>query len=582
MGYNNRQLYELSQKIISGDRNVFFGSAYNISYTDVYDYSSDKKSLKKWEIELGIHHQELGLPWDKPVPEELWPKVAEYCDNDVLATEAVFEATKSDFVAREILADITGSTVNDSTNSLTKKFIFGDDRHPQSKFNYRFMGDETAIAKRLDHMPGFEGEFWDLDPEYTAFDKYGRPIFPGYEHHLGKSMYRGEDPKQGGYVYSEPGMYFNAGLFDISSMHPSSIRAENLFGDEYTKRFGEIVDMRLAIKHKDFDTAKTLLNGALTKYLDDPGKAKGLAQALKIVINAVYGQTKAGYECVFKDDRNVDNIVAKRGALFMINLKHEVQKRGYTVAHIKTDSIKIPNADQKIKDFVMAYGKLYGYNFEHEATYDRMCLVDKANYICKYDGHWSATGDRFKIPYVFKTLFTHEPIKFKDMCETKSVAKGELYLDMNEALPDVSDLEKELDKAVQKYKKGLLSDISYDEIKARLEPEIEEGHSYQFVGRVGSFCPIKPGLGGGVLYRKQDGKYYAAAGTKGYRWLESETVRDLENARDMIDESYYISLVDDAVDTISQYGDFEMFVSDDPIAKYMNVPESVEDEIPFA
>ena len=168
------------------------------------------------------------------------------------------------------------------------------------------------------------------------------------------------------------------------------------------------------------------------------------------------------------------------------------------------------------------------------------------------------------------------------MCETKSVAKGELYLDMNEALPDVSDLEKELEKAVQKYKKGLLSDISYDEIKARLEPEIEEGHSYQFVGRVGSFCPIKPGLGGGVLYRKQDGKYYAASGTKGYRWLESETVRDLENARDMIDESYYISLVDDAVDTISQYGDFEMFVSDDPIAKYMNVPESVEDEIPFA
>ena len=333
-----------------------------------------------------------------------------------------------------------------------------------------------------------------------------------------------------------------------------------MFGDEYTKRFGEIVDMRLAIKHKDFDTAKTLLNGALTKYLDDPGKTKGLAQ----------------------DDRNVDNIVAKRGALFMINLKHEVQKRGYTVAHIKTDSIKIPNADQKIKDFVMAYGKLYGYNFEHEATYDRMCLVDKANYICKYDDHWSATGDRFKTPYVFKTLFTHEPIKFKDMCETKSVAKGELYLDMNESLPDVSDLEKELEKAVQKYKKGLLSDISYDEIKARLEPEIEEGHSYQFVGRVGSFCPIKPGLGGGVLYRKQDGKYYAASGTKGYRWLESETVRDLENARDMIDESYYISLVDDAVDTISQYGDFEMFVSDDPIAKYMNVPESVEDEIPFA
>jgi hypothetical protein len=83
------------------------------------------------------------------------------------------------------------------------------------------------------------------------------------------------------------------------------------------------------------------------------------------------------------------------------------------------------------------------------------------------------------------------------------------------------------------------------------------------------------------LYRKQDGKYYAAAGTKGYRWLESELVRDLSNASELIDESYYISLVDDAIDTISQYGDFEMFVSDDPLAPYMNIPQDSDDEIPF-
>lgn len=583
MGYDNEQIYNLSQKIISGDRSVFFGEAYNISYTDVWDYCSNKQSLKKWEIQLGIHHQELGLPWDRPVPEELWDKVAEYCDNDVLATEAVFNSTQSDFVAREILAEVTGATVNDSTNSLTKRFIFGNDQHPQSKFNYRFMGDESAIAKRVTHLDPFEEEFFDVDPHYTAFDKNGRPIFPGYEHHLGKSYYRGEDPKQGGYVYSEPGMYFNVALLDIASMHPSSIRAEDLFGPEYTKRFNEIVDARLAIKHKDYEKAKTLLDGKLAKYLGDPNKTKNLAQALKIVINAVYGQTKAGYKCVFKDERNVDNIVAKRGALFMINLKHEVQKRGYTVAHIKTDSIKIPNADKKIIDFVMAYGKLYGYTFEHEATYERMCLVDKANYICKHDGKWDATGDRFKTPYVFKTLFSHEPLHLDDYCETKSVSKGDLYLDMNEDMPDVSTQEKELDKASSKYRKGELSDISYDEIKARLEPEIAAGHDYRFVGRVGQFCPIKPGYGGGVLYRKQDDKYYAASGTKGYRWLESEVVKTLNrDPTKIIDDSYYISLADEAISIISEYGDFNMFVSDDPLAQYMNVPEGEAEEIPFA
>ena len=53
MGYTNEQLYNLSQKIINGSPNCFFGEAYNVSYTDVYDFASagNKKSLKKLEID---------------------------------------------------------------------------------------------------------------------------------------------------------------------------------------------------------------------------------------------------------------------------------------------------------------------------------------------------------------------------------------------------------------------------------------------------------------------------------------------------------------------------------------------------
>ena len=73
MGYSEAELYKLSMKIIGHkSRDCFFGEAYNLSYTDVYDFCSKKQSLKKWEIELGIHHKELGLPWNKPVPEEMW------------------------------------------------------------------------------------------------------------------------------------------------------------------------------------------------------------------------------------------------------------------------------------------------------------------------------------------------------------------------------------------------------------------------------------------------------------------------------------------------------------------------------
>ncbi|MFA5655144.1 MAG: DUF5906 domain-containing protein [Dysgonamonadaceae bacterium] len=556
MGYTNEQLYNLSQKIINGSRNCFFGEAYNVSYTDVYDFSSKKQSLKKFQIELGIHHQELGLPWDKPVPEEMWTKVAEYCDNDVIATEATFNARKSDFLARQILADVAGMTVNDTTNTLTTRIIFGNNRKPQDQFNYRNMGERTEDANRFT-ITADNVIYTELGNEYTVFDKEGRPIFPGYKFEGGKSTYRGEEVGEGGYVYSEPGMYSNVAVLDVASMHPHSVIAEELFGPVYTSRFKEIVDARMAIKHKDFDKAKKMLGGALVKYLTDENAASDLSTALKIAINSVYGLTAANFENPFRDTRNKDNIVAKRGALFMINLKHEVQERGFTVAHIKTDSIKIPDATPEIIEFVMEYGKQYGYTFEHEDTYDRFCLVNDAVYIARYqNGEWTATGTQFAVPYVFKKLFSKEEIVFEDMCETKSVTSA-LYLDMNEDLPNVSELEAERDRLAKK-------DPSM--CREGLEDEIAQGHNYRFIGKVGQFCPIKEGCGGGLLMREKDGKYYAATGSKGYRWLESEMVLELGKEAD-IDRSYYDKMVDEAIKSISKYGDFEWFVSDEPYVK---------------
>ena len=492
MGYSNKQLYELSQRIINQSKNAFFGEAYNLSYADIYDFASKKQSLKKWEIELGIHHQEFGFPWDKDLPPEKWNEAMDYCCNDVDATIATWFACQEDFIARQVLADISGLTINDTTRMHTTKIIFGDEKKP--------------------------------DLVYTDLSE----MFPGYKFEFGKSSYRGEDPGEGGYVYAEPGMYTNVALLDIASMHPSSIEALNMFG-EYTSRFSDIKNARIFIKHKEFDKAGELLNGAFKPYLKDVTKAKALAQALKIIINSVYGYTTATFDNPFKDPRNVDNIVAKRGALFMINLKHEVQDRGFTVAHIKTDSIKIPDATPEIIQFVKDYGKEYGYTFEHEATYEKMCLVNDAVYIAKHitapweedSGKWTATGTQFQVPYVFKKLFSKEPLLFDDFCETKSVT-SQLYLDFNEDLP-------------------------------------EDEHNYIFVGKVGRFTPVKPGCGGAILYREKDGKYYAATGSKGYRWLESEVLRTNKNWENMIDENYYISQSEEAIKDISKYGDFTWF-----------------------
>ena len=589
MGYTNEQLFDLSQRIVNNDKNAFFGEAYNVSYTDVYDFCAKKQSLKKWEIELGIHHQELGLPWDQPVPEEMWIKVAEYCDNDVIATEAVFDDRQADFSARQILADLAGSTVNDTTNSLTAKVIFGNNRKPQSQFIYRNLAEPV-----LDMDEDVYEFLYGLAPEMVS-QTHGEagsylPYFPGYEYKNGKSTYRDEEVSEGGYVYAEPGMYGDVGLLDVVSMHPHSAMLEVIFGVEFTRAFYEIVYGRVNIKHEAWDIVNNMLDGKLTPYiqkvLDGEMTSEDLAYALKIAINSVYGLTAAHFDNPFKDPRNVDNIVAKRGALFMIDLKHAVQEQGFIVAHIKTDSIKIPDVTPDIIQFVMDFGKKYGYTFEHEATYERMCLVNDAVYIAKYKdgkhaGEWTATGAQFAVPYVFKKLFSKEEIVFEDMCETKSVSTA-LYLDMNENLPDVSAYEKEFAKAESDYKKGLLSDMMFEKICQELYPSIAEGHNYRFIGKVGQFCPIKPGCNGGLLMREKDGKYYAATGSKGYRWLESEMVQELGKFDD-IDRSYYDNLVTDAAQNIALYGNLEWFISDDPYISppFVDGKPVYLDEIPF-
>lgn len=559
MGYNNEQLYKLSQRIIvDQDRNAFFGEAYNLSYTDIYDFLSagNKMGLKKWEIKLGIHHQELPYRWDEPLPDDKWEEAAAYCKNDVIATEAVFLANQEDWLARVVLSEWAELTPNDTTNNCTTKIIVGKDKNPQSEFIYT---DLSTI------FPGYR-----YDPFGIPEEEYNK----GTKIVSGKSVYRSEDPGEGGYVYAEPGIYYNVAVLDVASMHPHSAIRLNIFGDEYTMRFKNIVDARIAIKHKDYDKAKEILPERLHKYLADPKGAKKLANALKTAINSVYGLTSAKFDNKLKDPRNIDNIIAKYGALFMINLKHEVQSRGFTVVHIKTDSIKIANATPDIIQFVSDYGKEYGYTFEHEHTYNKICLVNDSVYIAQVgeeDGkkieepYWTATGAQFAVPYVFKMLFSNEAIVFEDLCETKSVSSA-MYLDFNEGL----------------------SDLPFDEHGNKTPDDHPSRHNYRFVGRVGSFCPVKDGAGGGVLLRESDnGKFAAVVGTKKpgkthdvYRWMEAEMVLKLR-CQDMIDKSYYNRMVDEAVATISKYGDFERFVSDDANMDWMQIPDGAPEELPF-
>ena len=540
-GYTPDELYSLNCRIINEkDRKSKFGQAYNISYTDIYDFASagNKQGLKKWEIELGIDHIEWDRPWYEPVPDDRLIDWCDYCSNDVTSTEVVFEYLHDDFEAREILAKMAGGTTNDTTNSLTTRLLTHDIPDPQSQFVYT---DLSTI------FPGYE-----FHPEGIPKEAYSTE--PGSKVSTRKSIYLGEDPSEGGFANCpKPGVYFKVGLFDVISMHPHAMIALGIFGKEITKRLENLVEGRVAVKHikevgdAAYKEAVKRLGPIIEEIFagvkpeDVRTKAKAIANALKTAINSVYGLTSAKFDNKLRDPRNIDNIVAKYGALFMITLKHKIQEMGYTVVHIKTDSIKIANYDEKVKKFIMDFGKKYGFTFEHEATYSKMCIVDDAQYVAyevEADGQkldipfWTVTGAKFAPGYLFKNLFTHEEVVFDDYPETKSVSDAAIYISM------------------------------------------EKGD--KFVGRVGSFVAVKEGFGG-ELFRVKGDKRAAVTGTKGYLWNEADTIKGHPERLDM---DYYRKQCDEAIAAIDIYYPFDEFVSCDPY-DYMFIDHRSPEEVPF-
>jgi hypothetical protein len=210
----------------------------------------------------------------------------------------------------------------------------------------------------------------------------------------------------------------------------------------------------------------------------------------------------------------------------MIDLEHAVQERGFTVAHIKTDSIKIPDATDDIIEFITTFAKEYGYDFERDPTYEKFCLVNDAVFVARsinfdYDTDpdnvwkkkWTAVGAQFQHPYVFKTLFSKEEIQFGDFCETKSVSKGRIYL----------------------------GDIH--------------------IGRTGSFMPVR--YDGYPLWRVDGEKKHHVAGTKDYIWIERTIAQHRFDIGELFtDMDYFEHLKNDAVSAIEEFVPYEELIKE--------------------
>lgn len=553
LGADLMDLYKQSQGIINKVQSVMIPSAYNVSYADLYEFMDVRQSLKKWELEMlkdgtlekftsemigedisNLEHDEMELPWDQPAPEDMWPRIGEYCGHDVVWTEILFRSDhgQAPYFARKIMAELTGLPINTKTQTLAEKFLFGNDPRPQDKFVWYDLATE---------FPGYK------------YDKFAKI----------KSDYKGRNPSEGGYVYSEPGVYRNVALFDVESLHPHSLIAINYFG-EYTPKFAALVACRMYIKHgrleeaaHAFDEIDIELSKKLAKYLEDDSMADALAHAMKIIINIVYGMTSASFDNKFRHPGNIDNIVAKRGALFMMQTQDEVEAMGQKIIHVKTDSFKMPNLvhgsdrQKEIYDYIQSRAHEYGYNFDYEANFDKLALTNKAviighivyNVKPKKIGHWEAIGPTYAEPYVHKSLFTHEDFVESDYQQFKQ-AKSSIYLDDKFIGKNANVYASKTGGTLYRTGEIDLAKKAQTRWMKQLSPEkaakdlgIEVEHYNDIVN-----SNFKP---------EMVTTYNSVSGTKGFKWRQWSDYKGVDD----IDMTYYEGLVKDAVDGIYKVGD---------------------------
>lgn len=230
-----------------------------------------------------------------------------------------------DYTARLILSKLSGLNVNATTTQHAAAFLFGNESRP--------------CCWQI-HLHRF------------------RRTLPGYKYSFGKSEYRGEDPGEGGYVYSEPGVYTDVALLDVAS----PIRLHLLRWTTSDRSRRSSLTWSIMHSYQAWRIRQSQENVWWNTWRV-PARPRVCGHALLCFED--YHKHRLWNDFakfwIISSDTNLTKTISWRSVALCswLTWNMEVQKRGYTVAHIKTDSIKIPNADKKIIDFVFEYGKEY-------------------------------------------------------------------------------------------------------------------------------------------------------------------------------------------------------------------------------
>lgn len=319
--------YYVSSIIINKDKS---GRIYRIAkWNDINFYSYDVSfglgftSLKENEAYLGISIDECPIDFnlDRPLTEEEFKQVIEYCKRDVDATCLLFEKTQSEFETKLYLCNEFGldkSYLNKGNQSIIER-VLGADR----KFNCTDANDPFDFSQLNLKLKKYT-KVIDYFSQPTDMQKGLELDICGVPHTFGIGGIHGAIPN-----FSYTGKLMN---IDVASYYPSMMIAYDWFArsvpQEKKKLYAKMKADRIVLKKTN----------------------KKLSDAYKLVLNTTYGCYKYEY-CNLLDPRMANNICIG-GQVMLVDLMENLEPYCKLVQSNTDGIIIIPTDEDKVKEVV--------------------------------------------------------------------------------------------------------------------------------------------------------------------------------------------------------------------------------------
>lgn len=362
----------LNDRIISGKGSTIKVDKCIDSIDAMQQIDVSHPSLKQIEGNLGrsIVETSIDFTTNHPLSDEEREEVLKYCRYDVKNTIDVYKMRiKSYFETKEALIQMLPEEERQraqrwNTTTISAKVLLGDGKLP--------IWDRYRVPEKYwRNVDGIPDTIWDMweasnDPNnYLATSKSKSFMSFGCKVVMGFGGLHGAPVK--------PDRYERVLLADVGSMYPTLIVMMEALG-EATETYNQIRLDRLKIKHTD----------------------KVRANAMKLLLNSVYGLFKSEYSALFNP--LAGSTVCIYGQIALFTLCKMLYNAGYRIVNINTDGVAFEdNGSEVYKDILLEWEQEFtaenGVGMKLEIDeFDRWIQKDVNNYIALQGGHIKTKG----------------------------------------------------------------------------------------------------------------------------------------------------------------------------------------------